>query len=54
MSNELQTALSKYVQDAVTNEITKSLSKFNLSDTVSNEVRLAVKNALVTFEFPKT
>ena len=53
MSNELQTALSKYVQDTVTNEITKSLSKFNLSDTVSNEVRLAVKNALVTFEFPK-
>lgn len=52
MSIELQTALSKYVQDAVTNEVTKSLSKFNLPDTVSNQVRLAVKNALITFEFP--
>ena len=27
MSNELQVALSKYVQDAVTTEISKSLNK---------------------------
>lgn len=52
MSNELQAALSKYVQNAVTTEISKSLSKFDLSSTVSTQVKDAVKDALVTFEFP--
>jgi hypothetical protein len=52
MSNELQAALSKYVQNAVTTEISKSLSKFDLSSTVSTQVKDAVKEALVTFEFP--
>lgn len=52
MSNELQAALSKYVQNAVTTEISKSLSKFDLSSTVSTQVKEAVKDALVTFEFP--
>ena len=52
MSNELQVALSKYVQDAVTTEISKSLNKFDLSSTVSSQVKQAVKDALVSFEFP--
>jgi len=52
MSNELQIALSQYVQTAVTTEISKSLKKFNMSDTVSNHVRQSVKDALVSFEFP--
>ena len=49
MSNELQIALSQYVQTAVTNEINKALRKFNLPDTVKNQVRESVKDALVTF-----
>lgn len=52
MSNELQIALSQYVQTAVTNEINKALRKFNLTDTVKNQVRESVKDSLVSFEFP--